>query len=548
MKGVTSMATANDAVFGRTLTSAVAWAVRSGPHAVIAGGVLAAAVVAAVLFGRVARRRLAAVKARRAAAAEAAVRGENADEGLDPFTVYVTLMATFLSVNGMWHVFTEVMHLPWVVRLVASTVLESSGFAFMRAARRDIHAKRPATRHVAIVWAIAVLAGGLSAGASHSVLEGVIRVVLPLLAVQLCHSWMLPVPTRVTLTQHEMGKRAWRYVRAHRRLERADSRIGQWFARKLLNLESDRLTKRSLMTGDSSSVLSAAERIATGEALAGLGVTDPRTHAGPGGLADPQSGSATDPDPETNGPTDPAHSDPHPGGPTDPRTRHTDPLDGLALDAEAGALVEQALPVALSAGGGRLAGAVNVPAQREAWPLPQQNGAAGLAGADPRTRSHAGPGALADPQSGSATDPDPETNGPTDPAHSDPHPGGPTDPRTRHTDPRTRTHALAATGGRGPAVHGLADPRAEDGAEHADPRWSDETARIAREIVAQWRRDGVKITSRAFYPELRARRGSVSNAHKSALYAYAIAPDLPDSEDEYGEPIEDAVPVGAASS
>lgn len=256
-------------LFSPTVTSDFDWATSTWAHGGIVLGLLAAVCVAAVLVVRAVRRSRAEAAARRTAAQDA---GESPDEGLDVFTVYVTAMAMCLSVNGMWHVFSQVMHLPWIVRLVACTVLESAGLAFMKLARKDILGERPATRHVVIVWGIALLSGGLSAGASKSLLEGVIRVSLPLLAVQLCHSWMLPLPTTITLTQHEKGRRAWRYVRATRRLERSGNPLTRYVAQKRLNFESDMLTKRSLMTGDATQVLGAAERIAITEALSGLGI------------------------------------------------------------------------------------------------------------------------------------------------------------------------------------------------------------------------------------------------------------------------------------
>lgn len=238
------------------------WVTADNTH-VIGAAAVGVAVVTLVAYstGRV-RRHIAAARARREAGGA---------EGMDPFTVYVTLMATALSVNGMWHVFTETIPLPGVVRVIASSVLESTGFAFMRNARTRILAKKPATRDIAAVWAIALLSGSLSAVASHSALEAVIRFVLPSLAVRLCHSWMLPEHDEITLTQHEKGKRAWRFVKARRRLDRAGNPLTRRLARALVNLETDRLTKRSLMSGDAAAVLAAAERAATIEALSGLG-------------------------------------------------------------------------------------------------------------------------------------------------------------------------------------------------------------------------------------------------------------------------------------
>lgn len=240
------------------------WVTADTTHAVIAAAAgLAAAGLLTFGVGRV-RRQVAAARARRV---------EGAPDGMDPFTVYVTLMATALSVNGMWHVFTETIPLPGVVRVIASSVLESTGFAFMRNARARIIAKKPATRDIAAVWGIAVLSGSLSSAASHSPLEAVIRFVLPSLAVRLCHSWMLPEHDEITLTQHEKGKRAWRFVKARRRLDRAGNRLTRRVARVLVNVETDRLTKRSLMSGDAAAVLAAAERAATVEALSGLGMS-----------------------------------------------------------------------------------------------------------------------------------------------------------------------------------------------------------------------------------------------------------------------------------
>lgn len=63
--------------------------------------------------------------------------------------------------------------------------------------------------------------------------------------------------------------------------------------------------------------------------------------------------------------------------------------------------------------------------------------------------------------------------------------------------------------------------------EFADPRWSEDTGRLSREIVGAFRADGVAVTRRAFLEELRVRGGSVANANRSALYAYALAPELP---------------------
>ena len=189
------------------------------------------------------------------------------NEPLDPFTAFVTLMATFLSVNGMWHVFGETMHLPGPARVVSCSVLEAAGFAFMRLARKDILEKRPATGNVVTVWVIATLSGTLSAGASQSPLEVGLRIAFPLLAVHLCHSWMLPIPTEITLDKLQKGKRAWRYIKANRRLARSSNKLTRWGNQKLLDMESDRLAKRALLAGDdTSAVLREAERASVAEA------------------------------------------------------------------------------------------------------------------------------------------------------------------------------------------------------------------------------------------------------------------------------------------
>ena len=502
------MASTPQILFSPTVTSAVDWATTSWPHAAIATGALTVVSLAGLVLVRTLRRRMKAQAARRRAAASAAQgSGQSPDEGLDFYTVYVTAMAMLLSVNGMWHVFTETMHLPWIVRLVACTVLESAGLAFMRLARTDIQAKRPATRHVAIVWAIALLSGCLSAGASRSVLECVIRIVLPLLAVQLCHSWMLPLPTEVTLTQHELGNRAWRYVKATRRLQRAANPATRWAALKLLNTESDRLTKRSLMTGDATSVLRAAEQMATAEAFAGLGIhpdPGPRDH-GPGSAT-----TLTDSDPRTPGPV---YGSAHPRTPG-PDTRTGD--DGPALDnpadpdpgATSAVMAAAALaplrPNALAPGDASTPDPDPVPPPHAPWAL--------------RTL-----GPITDGPTDGPTDPwpvDPARTTTADPATTGPR-RGPAD--NAPADPRTLTHALnGRTHAPVTVVERLSDP--------ADPAWSEETATIAKAIITGWRADGTPITRNAFLAQLRQNGGAVASQHKSALYAYAIAPDLPEDQ------------------
>jgi len=211
----------------------------------------------------------------------ASLRAADDGEPIDPFTAAVTILATALSVDGMWIVFGD-LHLVTPARIVSCGVLEASGFAFMRLARKDILAGRPATAHTVIVWAIAILSGCLSAGASSNPIETVVRLFFPLLAVQLLHSWFLPIPSEITLTQRQKGKRAWRYVKANRRVQRAKNPASRWIAGQILALESDRLGKRACMTGDATTVLDAAEQAIMAEALAALGVapTAPEAHPG----------------------------------------------------------------------------------------------------------------------------------------------------------------------------------------------------------------------------------------------------------------------------
>src|SRR5580693_4095888 len=112
------MASTPQILFSPTVTSAVDWATTSWPHAAIATGTLTTLTLAGLMLVRTLRRRMKAQAARRRAAETAAREtGQSPDEGLDFYTVYVTAMAMLLSVNGMWHVFTETMHLPWIVRL-----------------------------------------------------------------------------------------------------------------------------------------------------------------------------------------------------------------------------------------------------------------------------------------------------------------------------------------------------------------------------------------------------------------------------------------------
>lgn len=245
------------------ITTAPPWEI-----AALAGAQMATLIAAAMLLRRLGRT----IRALRAAD----------DEPIDPFTAAVTILATALSVDGMWTVFGH-LHLVTPARVVSCGVLEASGFAFMRLARNDIKAGRPATTHTVIVWAIAILSGSLSAGASGNPIEMTVRLIFPSLAVQLLHSWFLPIPSEMTLTQRQKGKRVWRLVKARRRADRAKTKPTRWIAGQLLALEDDRLAKRGLMTGDATDILEAAEQNAKAEARAALKCTPsaPQVHPAP---------------------------------------------------------------------------------------------------------------------------------------------------------------------------------------------------------------------------------------------------------------------------
>lgn len=256
-----SPSTSTFAIIARWITTAPPWEV-----AALAGAQVATIIAAVILLRRLGRE----IRARRTAGSEP----------IDPFTAAVTILATALSIDGMWVVFGD-LHLVTPARIVSCGVLEASGFAFMRLARQDILAGRPATAHTVIVWSIAILSGCLSAGASSNAIETIVRLFFPALAVQLLHSWFLPIPSEMTLTQRQKGRRAWRYVKARRRLDRARTKPAKWIASQLLAMEDDRLTKRGLMTGDATEILEAAEKIAKNEALAALGVAPGAPEAHP---------------------------------------------------------------------------------------------------------------------------------------------------------------------------------------------------------------------------------------------------------------------------
>jgi hypothetical protein len=65
----------------------------------------------------------------------------------------------------------------------------------------------------------------------------------------------------------------------------------------------------------------------------------------------------------------------------------------------------------------------------------------------------------------------------------------------------------------------------------SDPRWSDETGRLARLIVGEHLKRGNRPTRRAFLDELRERGGRIASEHRSALYAFALAPGTPTAAD-----------------
>lgn len=523
----------------------------------VAGG--AAVVIGALIWWPIHHRRQAKKRRQELALLAGPDAAEPKDEPLDPFTAFVTLMATFLSVNGMWHVFGEAMHLPGPARLVSCSVLEASGFAFMRLARRDILNKRPATGNVVTVWVIAVLSGTLSSGASQSPLEVVIRFAFPLLAVHLCHSWMLPIPTEITLDKLQKGKRAWRYIKANRRVARSNNKLTRWGNQKLLDMEADRLAKRALLAGDDTSeVLREAERASVVEALTAL------RPAGsvPGGSEESESeseGSATAGLPESGESVvresvtaSVVRGSEGPWSAEGPRVRETDgsegpgqgPVSDHRLPESASPVVSELVPAARHAADDEGPAAAQAPNVDDTWSDFDRVVAQGSALADSDTglRESEGPWVRESARPWIHTPQSPavrrsegprvrESVGPQGPRSDGSE--GPWSvvrdgegPRVREADP---SEGSVVRGSEGPGVResATAEVRESAGSEWSDPRWSDETGRMAREIVAEFERDGVAVTRAGVLDKVRERGGSVASAHRSALYAYARSPEVP---------------------
>lgn len=78
----------------------------------------------------------------------------------------------------------------------------------------------------------------------------------------------------------------------------------------------------------------------------------------------------------------------------------------------------------------------------------------------------------------------------------------------------------------------LGSPSAGESAG-ADPRWTDELGAMARQIVADLRAlsGGARPSRSAFLEELRQRGGGISSRNRAALYAFALAPDVPSEAD-----------------
>lgn len=567
-------------------------------QAAVAGGAVVVVGLSLWWSGRVVKRRTKAAAER----LRAAMAGDETTEPMDPYIAFVTLMATLLSVSGMWRVFGETMHLPNLVRAVSCSVLEASGFAFMRLARKDILMKRPATQHTVIVWVIAVLSGTLSAGASQSPLEAVIRISMPLLAVKLCHSWMLPIPAEITLNQLQKGKRAWRYIKAQRRLERASNRVTKYINGKLMDLESDRLAKRALMIGDASSVLAASERASIGEALRALGVRPTEQDA-----AEDESGagSATAGLPESEGPEVRESEGPGVRESESERVREsvtaggsgsvgpqTDPFaaeSGLGSGPESvGPRVRESVgPQGPDSAGPWVRGSESDALGEDAgWPWePAAAGGSAVAGVNGSVAAGRIPAmrhtpeetapVAAQPVNGRQAEPwpphwDPNALSPSERAAAESaaaglaeseslwvrESGSPQGPDS--AGPRVRGSESAAGFGAGPdsvadgsgSVHGLGsvspEVRESVGPDSAgpwvresesgigsesvesDPRWTDETGRLARLIVAE---NGGSMTRRAFLEELRERGGRIASEHRSALYGFAMSPVVPTEAD-----------------
>lgn len=85
------------------------------------------------------------------------------------------------------------------------------------------------------------------------------------------------------------------------------------------------------------------------------------------------------------------------------------------------------------------------------------------------------------------------------------------------------THDTAADSGRKDTAP--ASVTADAPPTDTNARWSPDTATTARAIVEQWRSEGVPVTSRSFFQELRRRGGSVASQHRTALYRYATGTD-----------------------
>lgn len=192
------------------------------------------------------------------------------DQRADPFVLTVAVGSVVLCVEGMTRVFLHYMHLPLLPTITFGGVLELTGLALGRLARKRILAKHPADNLKRMVWGVAALSGLISSAASNTWIEAVLRAVLPLVAAVLWHETMLPVPDEVTLTEWERAKSATRHLRAAQRVARASRLTNRW-AKWLQTRAADRLARDALVHGDSGAILDAAQRIAVRDALRALG-------------------------------------------------------------------------------------------------------------------------------------------------------------------------------------------------------------------------------------------------------------------------------------
>lgn len=203
-------------------------------------------------------------------------------------TKTIAAMATVLSLDGMFTVFSAALHFPWIATVAACGTIDFAGYEFANQTREERLADRPGTWQLFATWTTVLASSSLSATAAlvvkhqntktityYPTLEAVVRFIIPIIAMLMILSWMLPKVVEVSLTKRQEARWAWAFHRTQLFEQRASWFLTKWIGKHAHRWARDRIAHRSLQQGNVSVVYKRAERQALATMLTGFdGPTD----------------------------------------------------------------------------------------------------------------------------------------------------------------------------------------------------------------------------------------------------------------------------------